>query len=715
MSPIDPTGIIAKVEKPELIPEIRADLKLHKVADDTDGSPMYTLFDSVGSQYYKIGWQEAAIIKEMKPGLTVRELAQLLNKKSTAAVSEEDLRQFFLDAAQHNLLVKSRTGDELTKEVASKKTNPFQWLIFHYLYFRIPLFNPDRFLGKTLHYVAPLFSVKAFVLYAIIIVSALLQLVDRWDEFLHTFTYFFNLQGILVYGIAVTFVKVIHEFSHAYVAKKYDVHVPIIGVAFIVLWPVLYTDVTDSWKLSNRFKRLAISVAGVIAELVVAGLATWGWVLSSPGLWQSVFFLIASSTWITSLLVNLNPLMRFDGYYILSDLWGVENLQNRGFALTRWQLRKWFLGLNVPPPEEIEPSQRYGMIVYSLSTWVYRFSLYIFVALFVYFHFTKLLGIMLFLVEIGVFIIWPVIDELQQLIRLKSLLRFNLRSIFSLSAITLALAWFVLPLPHEEKFSAVTIPSRNQILYIPQDSIIEKIFVEKGQIVQAGDPIISMFSKPLEIEMKGLDAEIKELRRQLAVGRVSDEVKAEMPANYARLTSLKSRLKGLKSIEDSLLIKAGITGTVYYLFEPLDVGQHLKRDTEVAKIANLDSIQITGFVPEKQIDTVQVGSWIKVSFKNGRKDLWGKIKEISPYNNVNLDYEQLASINGGDLPVIKDPTKTKLLLVESYYSVVVELEPHTEKLRIGETGHLKYYGPWESKLVDLLKTAFSQFWKDSSL
>ena len=230
-----------------------------------------------------------------------------------------------------------------------------------------------------------------------------------------TFTYFFNLEGAFIYAIAIIIVKIIHEFAHAYTAKYYKLYVPTMGIAMIVLWPVLYTDVTEGWKLQKRSQRLAISFAGIAAETIVAGISTFFWGISEPGLFQSVCFVIASVTWISTLVINLNPAMRFDGYYIMCDLTGIDNLQLRAFNYTRWQLRKWLLGLDVPCPEDlVTPQRKYGMIIYTIYTWIYRLFLYTAIAVFVYYKFTKALGVFLFLVEIIVFLMLPFFSEARQ-------------------------------------------------------------------------------------------------------------------------------------------------------------------------------------------------------------------------------------------------------------------------------------------------------------
>ena len=469
------------------LPLLRRDIKIYKGPDERDGSPTYNCLDPVKAQYFKLSWAGMKIIQSLKPGMTLQQLVHAINASSNLKVTPEEIKAFFEDAARNNLLDIHRSSDSILKESERRKMNPIFWVLFHYLYIRVPILNPDHFLARTLHYVRPLVSTPACCIYLILTILGLIFLINRFSEYLDTFTYFFNFQGLLIYASAITIVKIIHEFSHAYVAKFYKLHIPTMGIAFIVLWPVLYTDVTDGWKLSKRSQRLAISVAGICAELVLAGLSTLGWVFSEPGPLQSVFFVVSSATWVSTLFINLNPAMRFDGYYLLSDVAGIDNLQPRSFAFARWQLRKWLLGLNVPPPEEgISTKQGLFMVVYSIYTWIYRITLYTVIAVFVYYKFTKILGIFLFMVEIAFFIIPPFYSEAKQLVRLSPYMTFNIRSVITMTVLGLLAVWFIVPLPHRQSFHAVTVPAQEQIVYAPYDGKIQKLFLSKEIMLNPG-------------------------------------------------------------------------------------------------------------------------------------------------------------------------------------------------------------------------------------
>src|SRR3954464_15942131 len=190
------------------------------------------------------------------------------------------------------------------------------------------------------------------------------------------------------------------------------------GVAFRVLWPYLYTDTSEGWKLADRRKQLVIALAGVAAELALAVVCTFLWALSPEGAARSVFFVLASTTWMMTLAVNVSPFMRFDGYFALSDFLDFPNLHERNIACARWWMRKTFFGLVESTPEPtLRAGQRALLIAFAYITWLYLFTVFIGFALLVYHIAFKLLGILLMLVEIVWFVARPVGNEVAYLWR----------------------------------------------------------------------------------------------------------------------------------------------------------------------------------------------------------------------------------------------------------------------------------------------------------
>ena len=172
----------------------------------------------------------------------------------------------------------------------------------------------------------------------------------HWDVFSQAVVESISPEGLLGFAGALIVAKTLHELGHALMATHFGVRVAHMGIAFVVMWPMLYTDTGESWKLHSRHQRLAVSSPESCVELGLAGLATLGWAISGPGWLNTACLYLATTSWVLTLALNLSPFMRFDGYFIFSDLLDFPNLHERSSALARAALRRSVLQLKEPWP-----------------------------------------------------------------------------------------------------------------------------------------------------------------------------------------------------------------------------------------------------------------------------------------------------------------------------------------------------------------------------
>ncbi|MCP3669778.1 MAG: peptidase M50, partial [Gammaproteobacteria bacterium] len=360
----------------------------------------------------------------------------------------------------------------------------WRWLLHNYLFIRIPLLRPDRWLNNWAPRLRWLFSDT--VHYAILTLGALggILVLRQWDAFWSTFIHFFTLQGLVFYGLTLALVKSVHELGHAFVAKRQGCRVASMGVALLVMLPVLYTDTTDAWRLRSRAARLRIVTAGVRSELYLTLLATFLWNVLPDGVMRSAAFFVATTSWVTSLLVNVSPFLRFDGYYAFSDWLGIENLQQRAFALGRWRLRELLWGFKDPLPEPVPRHRARVLVSYAWATWVYRFFLFLGIALLVYHMFFKVLGIVLFVVEVLWFIVLPMTREMGEWWQRRSSVRLSgLRLVFWLGVggIFLLALW---PQPGSIHLPAVLFAERSQSIFAMEEAQVAEVWVKRGEQVE---------------------------------------------------------------------------------------------------------------------------------------------------------------------------------------------------------------------------------------
>ncbi len=698
------------------LPLLRPDLEFLPGPPEHDGSPTTVVHDPLARTYAKLGWAEAEILARLRRARTLGALVQDLERTSTLRPSAEDVLLLcrhaqFLGLTADGLI---HPVSELIKRDKARRIKVLTWLLHHYLYFRVPLIRPDAFLAATLPLVRFLGSRAALALYALFFGLGLVLLLENPAAYVHTFGYFFDLAGLAHYGLAIMLIKAVHEFAHAYTAKHFGVRVPVMGLAFIVMWPVAYCDVTDAWRVPERGKRLAIALAGIAAELVIAGVALLGWGLTLPGAMNSVFFTVSSVSLASTLLVNLNPAMRYDGYYIFMDVLGVDNLQPRAFALTLYLWRTRLLGLSLPHPEPgVTPRLATGMVLYSLYAWAYRLALYLGIAVLVYHKFTKVLGAFLFAVEIGWFIVAPAAREAKELLAMKERFRLNRPLVATLSVLAVLILWAALPLPRTLEVPAAAVPAKAQTVYAPHPGILSAMAVRRGMRVEKGQMLAQVVSDELATQTLALRLERDILVKELAVYAGDEKHKALLPQKREELAAVDAQLAALDTQAAQNTLTAEVAGLVYEWDENLYLGRPVSKDAVLGRIADLSSLRVAAFVPEEAVGDLSPGQSVRFSVAGMDAPMPGTVERVSPSRAVLVEYPALTSEGGGTLAVRKD-AQGRLHLLDSVYQVDVALTPGHAPLAVGQSGHIRLHSAPRSIFAEAARAAYRVFMRESN-
>ncbi|NIF29775.1 HlyD family efflux transporter periplasmic adaptor subunit [Pantoea sp. Tr-811] len=581
---------------------LREELRLHPGPSDATGAPGWTLEDPASGQFFRLGWAEVEMLGCWALG-DPAQVAQRISATTTLRLEAEDVLQLHAFLRQHQLLQSLGPDDQrrLNDRLAAGRTGWARWLLKNYLFIRVPLLRPDAFLERTLPWVAPLFSLTFFALTVAAGLIGLALVLRQWDTFTHTFLHFFSLEGAALAGLTLMLAKVLHELGHAYTCKRQGARVATMGVALLVLWPVLYTDTSGAWRLPRRRQRLAIGAAGMAAELALACWATLLWSFLQDGMLRSAAFMLASTTWILTLAVNLSPFMRFDGYFLLSDLLGVPNLQQRAFALTRWRLREWLFGFGDPAPEYFPPRLRRLLVAYSLGTWVYRLFLFLGIALLVYHFAFKLLGLLLFAVEIGYFILLPLINEARQWHARRKDLRMNRNSLITLTACLLAVALLCLPWRASVQAPALLKAAGQANLYTPVGGRLVRILARPGDSVSAGQPLFELEAPDLQQELHSVQLRTLTLQWQNSFQLLDRDSAAGIGVVRQELAAAQQRLQLLRQHVQELTIRAPVAGQLRDIAEPLQAGQWLPPGEWLGTLVQPEAARVEAFVEEHDL------------------------------------------------------------------------------------------------------------------
>ena len=634
------------------LPPLREELSLHAGPPTPDGAPTWTLHDPSCNRFFRIGWPELEMLSRWHLGEPAA-IAAAVSRETTIAATPaqvETLARFLWSQGLLQALGTNALG-RLKTLADAQRPHWLMWLLKSYLFLRIPVLRPDGFLNATMPLAKLLFTRLFLVITVLAALTGGYLALRQWDAFRTTFLHFFTLEGVLLAGCALGGAKLLHEFGHAYTAKRYGCRVPTMGVMFLVLWPVLYTDVSEAWKLPSRRQRLAIGAAGIAAELVLAAYATLLWSFLPDGPARSAAFLLATSTWVLTVLVNLNPLMRFDGYFLLSDLLDVPNLQERAFALARWRLRELLFGFGDPPPERWPRGRERVLLLYAYATWVYRFFLFLGIALLVYHLFFKVLGVFLMAVEIWWFIVKPIATELRGWCRRPGGHRVTPNLLLSALLLAAGLAAFLLPWSGGVSAPAILRAERQTHLFVPADARLAAIDARAGGTVAEGDRLFRLEAPDLAHDLAQAERQVQMLQGRVQVQTLSSDLLESSRSTWRELEEAQAKLAALRDETARLAVKAPFAGVLVDVTDPLAVGEWMKEGTALATLLDPRSSVIEAYVPEETLRRVAVGTKGRfLSDDPAGRAVPAEVIAIAAASSRILTEPSLASTYGGPVP-----------------------------------------------------------------
>lgn len=658
------------------LPSLREDLRLLPGPAADDGSPRWTLFDPVRNRYFRLGAMAFELLSRWREGSAETLVARVRAEtpQTPEAADVEALERFLTDQE----LVQSTApaaAAALGQRARRQRSRRLQRLVHGYLFFRLPLVRPDRFLARTQGLVAPLYSRTAALAVVAAGLLGLFLASRQWDTFVATFLHLFSLEGLLYYGITLAGVKAVHELGHAYTAKRYGCRVPTMGVAFLVLFPVLYTDTTDAWRIRDRRRRLAIDAAGITTEIALAAVATLLWSLLPDGPARTAAFLVATTSWVLSLTLNASPFMRFDGYYLLADWLGMDNLQERSFALGRWRLRRLLLGLEEAPPESFPPRRRRLLVAYAWATWVYRLVLFLGIALLVYHLAFKLLGILLAAIEVVWLILRPIYRELRTWWQRRRQLRLNRNLALSLLLLGLGLAALLVPWNSRVGVPAVHQAARSVTLYPPTPARVAVAGARPGDRVEAGSVLFRLASPELEQRLRLVEIRSALLEQRLRRSAANREDLERVRVLRQELATQVSARAGYREELAALAVRAPFPGRVVAVAEGLVPGRWVAGDLALARLVDPASGEIKGYTVGQDFSRLEVGA-AAVFYPDdpARPPLHCRVTGLDPVNVPRLDVPALASPYGGPIPARLGPDG-ELVPEKSVYRVTLRPEP----------------------------------------
>ncbi len=493
---------------------LRPDLRIEP--QNYEGRTFYVVKDPVSLRYYRLKDHEHYLLGYLDGEHTLDDAQKAYEQQYRPdRLKLEDLEAFAQQLLTAGLAQNDspRAGKQLFDR--RKKRIRSEWLqaFTNILYIKIPLFDPERTLLRMLRYVGWIFSLTFFALSVAFMLGALLLVVTHYATFrskLPDYHEFFSFSTVGYLWLALAVVKVIHEFGHGLSCKVFGGEVHEMGLLFLCLSPALYCNVSDAWTLPSKWHRIVISAAGIYVELIIAAAATFVWWNTPNHPFvnnMSLALMVVCS--VSTVVFNANPLMRYDGYYVLADFLEIPNLRERSNRFLTNAFLEKCLGVETVPEPYMELLRRFGFVSYAVASYVYRWVVTFFILHFLD-EFLKpyklqVVSHMLTLAAVGSMVGWPLYrlgKNLHRRGRLPDMKRWRVLTTASVAA---ALVLFVclVPVPiGRVRGQALVqpVPDDSAYVFVKHAGVLEELKVRAGQSVEAGDELARFSNRDLQVE-----------------------------------------------------------------------------------------------------------------------------------------------------------------------------------------------------------------------
>ncbi len=571
---------------------------------------------------------------------------------------------------------------------------------------RVPLFDPNRFLDKTLPLVRPLFTTAGFIAWLALVLTGVVLAALHWPELTSDVSdRVLTAENVAVIMAVYPIVKSLHELGHAYATKIWGGEVHEVGFMLLVFIPVLYVDASASAAFRQKSRRIVVGAAGILVEMALAALATLIWLQGSPGLGRTVAFNVMLIGGVSTLLFNGNPLLRFDGYYIFSDLIEIPNLAGRANAYVFYLLQRHLFRVDDVETPIVTPSERKWLLGYAVLSFAYRMLVSLAIALFLA---TKLpaIGLVMAFWSLTAIAVLPVFKGVKYLAsnpKLNGQRRRAVGVVAGLSALV-AIVFFLIPLPYSTIAEGVVIVPDQSEVRAKADGFVDTVAAADGERVEPGRTLVVLEDPILKAKVAVIEAQLEETRQRLEAVRVLDRVQTEMFQEQA--ANLAERL----SVARKQLANLDVTSDQAGRFVPAHsndmTGRFARRGELLGYVVSDANPVVRVLAPQSDVELIEnpdttVEARLVEDVARARA---AKIIRSAPGAQVEVPSLALTTRGGGAIAL--DPSRTQRpQSLFSYFQLDVELLEPSDSGRLGSRVYVRFKHGDEALAWRMLRSA----------
>jgi putative peptide zinc metalloprotease protein len=685
------------------------------------GASTWVVRDPLTLEHFHFSSEEHALLEMLRRPVSLAEMARNFAREfPPRTITETELWAFLSRLHEAGLVISDAPGqgDELLLRHRQERFRTWSLAWAQLTAIRFRGINPDAALTAIHRQLSWLFSRTAIVLAACVVLFAASIVVGHFDEVrarLPELSVFADWRNLIWLFAAIGVVKCLHELGHALACKHFGGEVPEMGVLLLVFVPCLYTDVTDAWRLRSKWQRMIISAAGMLVELVLASIATIVWWYAQPGLVQLIALDVMIICTVNTLAVNGNPLLRYDGYYLLADLVESPNLWQRSRDALQNFVSQWILGNRVDEDVLVPARHRAWLAAYAAASKVYYAFVFMAIVwglvLVLYPHHLQNVAYLLGLTLVCGALVQPA-SSLYQFarnpLRRRELRQGRLATVATVAVIAaiVILAW---PVNYYVRAPLVLLPASAARIYATVDGTIQSA-LPVGKKVRPQETIATLANPDVQVELARLEGEYELARLRLEnlekLRGQDDEAGPKIPAARATLADLTEQLADRRRDAARLTLTAPAAGIVIpapntepheskdgrlpswsgNLLDERNRGALVEPGTLICLIGDPNDISAVLLVNDTDVARLAPGQPVRLVLEQAPGQVvTGEVLDVARHDAESVDSTttaraDLAALFAGLVPPGRDDT---------HYQVRVKLDPPDHALAIGGRGQAK--------------------------
>lgn len=679
-----------------------SDLKLSLIFDATiekqvyRGKTWYVILEPYNNRFFRVTPKAYRFLMQLTPKKTLNEIwQQYLEHNPKETPTQDEVIRLLTQLHQTNLLYFKNipNNEDIFNRYVTKQNVNIRNKFISFLYIKIPIWDPHKWLEKSQWLTHLLINRVTLVIWLLTLLFGIKTFLDNYSSFSMQSEGLLAPSNIFLLYISLFVLKFFHEMGHAMMSRKFGGDVHTMGLMFIVFTPLPYMDASSSWLFKNKWHRIMVSSAGMFVELFFASIATVIWAHTGDGVLHSIAFNIMIIGSVSSVVFNGNPLLKFDAYYILSDYLEIPNLQKKSTDIWLYWWQKYIFEVSHIKKAYETHKEAILLAVYGFLSFFYRFLVAISIAFFVSDQMFEL-GVAVILLSLYVWILKPLWTYIHYLFSDERLLGKRKKAFtLTLSIMAVLVLFFGFTPCSYSIYADGVVSSREYVnVFSKTDGYLHKIYFKDGERVKKGDLLLSFKNSELSIEIKSVEAKIKE--SELLILKSRNESIADVKAINNQLEVLHEQLEFLKLKEENLHVYATKDGIwvsnslVNYINTYLKLGDKLG---EILPHNNFDFVGVVSQEDASDLFGTILESDVKL-YSRSCETLRIKNVSIIPYETYELPSPSLGFMGGGEI-LTDTQDKNGIKTQEAYFKVIATFEDQNRSFLYNERGILRIKVP----------------------